>query len=143
MIYCAKVEKVQNQNKTTKINPKKEDAPKFYIGLTSLEFKKRFQNHKTTLNKKEKRESTELSKYVWTLKDERIDHKITWKILTKVNEKSNGKKNCKLCDMEMLKILEYKKKYGTNCLNKRREIANACRHRSKKKLKAWKWEKEE
>ena len=101
------------------------------------------QHYSELLYSSEKRESTELSKYIWTLKDKRIDHKITWKILSKVNEKSNGKKNCKLCDMEMLKILEYKKKYGTNCLNKRREIANACRHRSKKKLKAWKWEKEE
>ncbi len=145
VIYCATVEKTAKTQKetSTEDNRPSTDAPRFYIGLTSLEFKKRHQNHKSTLNKKEKREATELSKYVWEIKDNKIEHSITWSILTKVSEKSNGRKSCRLCDMEMLKILEHKKKYGNRCLNKRKEIANACRHKRKRRLKAWRWRDED
>ena len=41
---------------------------KTYIGVTANEFKTRFQNHTKSINKKYQNE-TELSKYIWQLRD--------------------------------------------------------------------------
>ena len=45
-----------------------------YIGLTKNTFKERFNGHKTTFKNASKRNSTELSKYIWNLKDQRKDY---------------------------------------------------------------------
>ena len=50
-----------------------------YIGLTSTEFKARYANHKASFEHKEKRNSTELSKYIWQLKEQNVTFKIKWK----------------------------------------------------------------
>ena len=42
-----------------------------YIGLTKNEFKERYNGHKSTFNNSNKRNSTELSKHIWQLKDEK------------------------------------------------------------------------
>ena len=52
-----------------------------YIGLTENSFKTRYANHKASFNSYNKRNSTELSKFVWELKSNKIDYKIKWKIL--------------------------------------------------------------
>ena len=52
-----------------------------YVGLTENTFKTRFNNHKASFNSYQKRNSTELSKYVWDLKRENVDYSIRWKIL--------------------------------------------------------------
>jgi hypothetical protein len=39
------------------------------VGLTENEFKTRYTNHKASFNNYEKRNSTELSKYIWNLKN--------------------------------------------------------------------------
>ena len=43
-----------------------------YVGLTENTFKTRFNNHKASFNSYQKRNSTELSKYVWDLKRENV-----------------------------------------------------------------------
>ena len=60
IIYQADVE--NNANKGTKI----------YSGLPETSFKQRFRNHNKDFTHKECRKSTELSKYMWCLKEEQI-----------------------------------------------------------------------
>ena len=44
-----------------------------YVGLTSNTFKTRFTNHKNSFKYRKKKHSTELSNYIWQLKDNNID----------------------------------------------------------------------
>ena len=52
-----------------------------YVGLTSNAFKTRFNNHKNSFKYRRKKHLTELSNYVWDLKDNNVDFNIKWKIL--------------------------------------------------------------
>jgi len=54
---------------------------KTYVGLTETSFKTRFANHKSSFNDPSKRLSTERSKHVRHLKEERLKFGISWKIL--------------------------------------------------------------
>ena len=92
--------------------------------------------HQSTFNKRYE-ETTTLASHIWKLKDKNDQYKIKWKIIKKVPERKSGDKKCKLCLMEILKILEYKKKHGDNCLNKRSEFNGGCRHKRKYKLRNW------
>ena len=104
-----------------------------YVGLTDTEFKTRYGNHKQSFKKAAYRNQTELSKYVWQLKDKQIEYNISWKILAKSRAYSSSTKRCKLCTLE---------KYFIICcpqlatLNKRSELASSCRHNNKFLLKS-------
>ena len=113
MIYQASVTRLDNNKTET------------YIGLCETDFKARYSNHKASLRHSTKRNTTELSKYVWTLKDNNIDHTITWTKLTSATPYNNNNKRCNLCLHEKYYIL-YKPHMAT--LNKRTEINNTCRH---------------
>jgi hypothetical protein len=54
--------------------------PQTYVGLTEISFKTRLANHKSSFNSFDKRNATELSKYVWELKNRNIDYVINWKL---------------------------------------------------------------
>ena len=49
---------------------------KEYIGMTSTEFKVRYRNHKKSFTKPTYSSDTELSKYVWDLKDKKREYSI-------------------------------------------------------------------
>ena len=49
---------------------------KSYIGLTEGPFKQRYNNHTLSFRDRKRENSTELSKYVWKLKDEHTSYKI-------------------------------------------------------------------
>lgn len=53
---------------------------KIYYSLTETTFKERHQNHKTAFNNKDHMRDTELSKYVWSLKDQNKTTHIKWSI---------------------------------------------------------------
>ncbi|XP_067937138.1 uncharacterized protein [Watersipora subatra] len=53
-----------------------------YVGLTENSFKTRYNLHKSTFNDISKRYSTELSSYIWELKESSTDYNIAWKILS-------------------------------------------------------------
>ena len=105
----------------------KESSTKEYIGMTSTTFKKRFANHKTSFENPDKRNSTELSKYIWQLKKEKRRFSIKWTILKQTLSYRSGAKYCDLCLQEKLHILKVDK---TKLLNKRCELFSKCRHRS-------------
>ena len=64
-------------------------------------------------------EFTELSKYVWNLKEKDIDHKINWSILKHTKSYSNASKRCQLCLWENFYIITSNKQ---TTLNSRTEL---------------------
>ena len=57
------------------------DSPQTYIGLTENSFKTRYTNHKASFKKYDKRNATELSKYIWHLQANNINYNVKWRIL--------------------------------------------------------------
>ena len=106
---------------------------KFYIGLTSTEFKKRVAKHKTDFKIRKYENSTELSKYIWQLKDKNEKFSLSWKIINRSRSLRNGDKACRLCIKEAALILQA----GKDHLNKRKEITSTCRHRKKHLLASY------
>ena len=80
-----------------------------------------------------KKTKTELSKYVWSLKNENKILTIKWKILKVIYSKTTSE-FCKLCLMEKLYILNALG--DERCLNKKSEFINKCRHQNKLLLKS-------
>ena len=107
---------------------------KFYLGVTETPFKERFGNHTRDFKHPKYRNSTELSKYVWELKDAHISPVIEWSIVTKVLSKAQLNV-CKLCLSEKFYIM--KSLSDPNLLNKKSELVNTCGHQSKLLLKSF------
>lgn len=99
-----------------------------YIGLTEGPFKTRFNGHNQTFRHEKHRNSSEISKKVWELKDAGTKFEITWKILQQAQPYKGGSANarCDLCISEKLHILN-----NPGALNKRTEIVSKCRHARK------------
>ena len=87
--------------------------------------------HKTFFKHKEKKNKTELSTYIWQLKNENKLFKIEWKIIKKVKSYQKGSKNCNLCLAEKLLILKSNKLVTIN----KRDLLLKCLHKHKWKLK--------
>ena len=99
-----------------------------YIGLTEHPFKQRYSNHMQSIRHEKYGNSTELSKYVWQLKKEGKEFKITWSINRRAQTYSNITKWCNLCLTEKLSIINADK---PTTLNKRLELISKCRHENK------------
>ena len=95
----------------------------------------RFGNHKRDFKHPKYRNSTELSKYIWKLKDANLSVVTEWSIVRKVLPKTQSN-FCKLFLFEKFYII--KSLNGPNLLNKKSELVNACRHQSKLLLKSFK-----
>ena len=106
---------------------------KTYYGLTEGPFKSRYNQHQSDLRHEKNRHSTALSKYVHSLKDQNIEHKITWKINSKGYPFQCGGKSCDLCLQEKLTICLADPE---KTLNRRTEIVSKCRHKRKFTLNA-------
>ena len=50
-----------------------------YVGMTGNNFKTRYYNHLQSFKNKRYKNETELSKYIWKLKEKEVEHTITWK----------------------------------------------------------------
>ena len=99
---------------------------KVYIGSTSTTFKERFRNHKKSIANPLYATNTELSKYVWSLKEKNKEYNIKWDIVKQVPSYKSGGKQCSLCSNEKLYILKAEK---GSILNKRSELFSRCIHR--------------
>ena len=108
-----------------------ESETKEYIGSTETEFKLRHSNHKYSFNNILRQTATKLSQYIWKLKNEEKEPKIKWEIQRKSRPYKCGTRKCDLCITEKYEIL---KSDPLKTLNRRNEIANKCKHRSKFKL---------
>ena len=107
-------------------------STKHYIGMTASTFKERYRNHIKSFIHKSYSNDTELSKYIWKLKDNKQDFDITWSVLKQSISYTGGSKRCNLCLEENLCIL--KDKNIQNLLNKKSEIFSTCNHRKKHAL---------
>ena len=95
-------------------------------------FKERYRNHQTSFKHRSKRNETELSKYIWDLKDRQKSFHVNWRILGSCQPYSNVSKKCNLCLQEKYFIIFRK---DLSSLNKRNELASSCRHRHRLSLK--------
>ena len=101
-------------------------GPKGYIGIAGRDFKSRYNNHTKSFRHRHYSKDTELSKYIWSLKDGGIDYSIKWEIVKQSNTHRRSSGTCNLCMDEKLIIL-----LTENTLNKRSELVSTCRHGSK------------
>ena len=76
-----------------------------YIGLAENDFKTRYRNHIASFRHAKHRNSNELSKHVWTLKDNNIDHSISWHIISSHSSYNSSSKRCNLCLREKFLII--------------------------------------
>ena len=73
------------------------------VGLTDTDFKARFANHNQSFSNVVHSNQTELSKYVWRLKNAKVNYSIAWKILGRACAYSNSTKKVQLmCTREIL-----------------------------------------
>ena len=121
---CLTTSVIYNAHVTTN----EDTAGKDYIGLTEGTFKKRFTQHKQSFRNQKYANSTELSKYIWELKDKNKDYDIQWTIITSAKAYNNISKRCDLCLTEKLHIM---KGNNDSLLNKRSELISKCRHENK------------
>ena len=68
-----------------------DNISKLYIGSTKRKFKTRYNEHKASFPKKNKnkpKNSTQLTNYLWMLKEKNISYSIEWKIIdfVKINQ---------------------------------------------------------
>jgi hypothetical protein len=99
-----------------------------YIGLTERTFKARYNNHTASFRNNNLRNSTELSKHIWYLKDNDRQYTISWKIIKHAKAFNNKGKRCNLCLCEKLYIIYH---HNMASLNKRSELLATCRHQAK------------
>ena len=99
-----------------------------YIRLAENNFKTRYRNHTASFQHTKHRNSTKLSKHIWTLKENNIDHFILWHILSSRSPYNNASKRCNLCLKEKLLIIH---QLQLSSLNKCNEHVPSCHHRHK------------
>ena len=91
---CLTSSVVYNANVTTK----SDTIGKNYIGLTEGTFKQRYTQQKLSSRNRNYSKGTELSKHIWTLKDNKTNFTINWSIsLASAPAYSNKSKRCHLC----------------------------------------------
>ena len=62
---------------------KNKNQAKNYYGTCEKKFKERYSNHTVSFRDKSKEKSTELSKYIWELKNSSINYDLNWSIAYK------------------------------------------------------------
>ena len=75
---------------------------KLYYGTCEGEFKSRFYNH--TISFRDSGYETELSKYIWQLKDESKNYKVRLKVFMYATLYKCGTRRCDLCLTEKFVI---------------------------------------
>ena len=110
------------------VTSKDNSTTKTYIRLAENDFKTRYRNHTASFQHTKHRNSTKLSKHIWTLKENNIDHFILWHILSSRSPYNNASKRCNLCLKEKLLIIHQPE---LSSLNKPNKHVSSCHHRNK------------
>ena len=108
---------------------------KNYYGTCEKSFKERYNNHTSSFRNKSRQKSTELSNYIWELKENGENYTIDWLIAIKAHSYISGTRKCDLCLCEKLLIARVN---SASLLNKRDELVSKCRHMNKLTLKCFK-----
>ena len=96
--------------------------------MTANPFKERYRNHTKSFKDKKYANETELSKYIWDLKEKERVFTIKWEILKRAAIYTTRASPCNLCQEEKLSILKADERA---LLNKRSELVSKCRHQNK------------
>ena len=80
------------------------DEHKAYLGAAETLFKGRYSNHTHDFKHKKYMKCGNLSKYIWSLKNQGIIPIVKWKFVKKVNSKVTPN-YCKLCSTEKFVII--------------------------------------
>ena len=99
-----------------------------YTGLTENSFKTRWRVHDSSFKNKHL-SKTELSKYIWKLKDRNIPYQIHWQKIGRAQAFNPTSRICRLCLLEKYFIMF--RKDGAS-LNKNTEFYTSCMHRKTK-----------
>ena len=113
----------------------KDGNKKSYIGMTEGTFKARWQKHSTDFRHEKYKHSTDLSSYIWQLKEQNMEYLIDWSILEQTPKYKPGNLYCALCVAEKRHILFANPK---DIVNVRDEFVTKCRHQNKFKLSTFK-----
>ena len=92
-------------------------STKVYFRISKTDFKSRYNKNTLSFRNQTHENDTELSKYIWSLKDENKDFDIRWSIFKKSSGYSIVSKSCNLCLLEKLVICNFKKKTGYSISN--------------------------
>ena len=111
------------------------NSEKIYHGATENEFKARYPTHVLSFNNEKYNNSTELSKYIWKLKNENKTYTLKWRIMKKSPAYRNGAKRYNLCLTRKTSIISGD---PSKLLNKRSELISKCRHENKFYVKNYK-----
>ena len=84
-----------------------------YEGMTGNSFKTRYYNHIKSCKNKHYKNETELSKYIWKLREKEVEHTITWKNLRQSDTCLRRSGLCNLCIEEKVEISLSKSKPST------------------------------
>ena len=87
---------------------------KTYVGLCDTEFKLRYNNHRCSFNHEKYRDTTQLSKHIWNLKDQKAEFQIKWKQVKQARSYTNVSKKCNLCLWEKYYIIANLRWYDGN-----------------------------
>ena len=120
VVYKAEVETNDGINKL---------STKVCFGISKTGFKCRYNKHTMSFRNRTHENDTELSKYIWNLKDQNKDFDIKWSIFKKSFRYSIVLKSCNLCLLEKLVICNFKEE--DRLLNKRLDLVSKCRHENK------------
>ena len=99
---------------------KTDTITKKYVGLTEGTFKRRLYGHKKSFKNSSLKNATELSKYIWYLKENKEDFDLSWGIIDKTAPYNGSSTKCRLCSLILMK---------EGLLNSRSELVSKCRHR--------------
>ena len=70
---------------------------KNYFGTCEKNFKERHNNHTSSFENRSQQKSTELSNYIWEVKENCKNYTINWLIAMKANPYICGTRKCDLC----------------------------------------------
>ena len=106
--------------------------PKIYKGICKTSFKKRYSNHKISINVPLYKHDTKLSTEYWNLKKKQLNPQIFWRMKGIYKSHNPTSKRCNLCNTEKLKTLDRPDKI---LFNDRSKTTSQCRHNNKYRLK--------
>ena len=104
-----------------------------YIELCDTPFKLGYRNHVYSFRNERYKHATELSKYIWTPKDQNIKYDIKWRKVKQARSYSNVTKRCNLCLWEKKIFILCRPEMSS--LNSRNELTSCCRQARKFLLK--------
>ena len=107
------------------------ELTKTYYGHT-IDFKQRYRQHTTAINIEHSSQKTELSNYIWQLKNAGKEWEIKWSVKGRAPIYTSGSKCCNLCIKEKTAICLHDPR---TLLNSRTELLGKCSHKGDLELR--------